>query len=276
MTFATDPSRRWSRELDVARALARDAAAPVLEVYATDFEVFQKAGKEPVTLADRAASRLIVAGLRAAFPGDAVLSEEEADSAARIGAERVWIVDPVDGTKEFISRNGEFSIMIGLAAAGVAVVGAVYLPASGRMFSGAAGAGAFDGERPIRVSAVARPAEARLVVSRSHRGRLTDPFKAALGVVHETPSGSVGIKAGLIAAGEADLYVNPSSKSRLWDGCAPDAVLSAAGGRFTDLDGRPLAYGGAELYNKRGILASNGLLHDDALRAAAAVAAQLG
>jgi 3'(2'), 5'-bisphosphate nucleotidase len=265
----------YARELEVARALARAAAVPVLEVYATDFEVWMKSGREPVTEADRAASRLIVEGLREAFPGDVVLSEEEvaaegaSAATARAAAPRVWLVDPVDGTKEFVARNGEFSVMIGLAVAGEAVVGAVYLPTSGRLFSGAKGAGAFDGQRAMRVSAERDPRRARLVVSRSHRNALVDRLKQELGIVAETASGSVGIKAGLIAAGEADLYVNPSSKSRLWDGCAPDAILRAAGGLMTDIDGRPLDYAGRSLYNERGIIASNGgALHEAALQAA--------
>jgi len=119
--------------------------------------------------------------------------------------------------------------------------------------------------RRLAVSAVSDVSQIRLVASKSHRSRQIDDVKNALGISSEMNIGSVGLKLGLIAMGEVDLYVNPSSKSKAWDTCAPEALLVAAGGKITDLWGEPLAYDRAELSNARGLLASNGILHDAVL-----------
>jgi 3'(2'), 5'-bisphosphate nucleotidase len=143
----------------------------------------------------------------------------------------------------------------------------VYQPAGDRLYT-ATPAGAWiqiDGEAPqrLQVSDVRTPAEIRMVASKSHREAVIDQVRAELGITDELNVGSVGLKLGLIARGERDLYVNPSGHSKLWDVCGPEAILVAAGGRITDAHGDPLAYRGPALGNLRGLIASNGPVHDE-------------
>jgi 3'(2'), 5'-bisphosphate nucleotidase len=230
--------------------------------------VEMKPGDEPVTIADRAASELIVAGLAKAFPGDPVISEEvpmAADAMAAHAAGRLWLVDPIDGTKDFIRGSDGFSVMIGLVVAGRPVLGVVHQPTIGRTFY-ATPEGAFvehGGVRsPLAVSTIAVAADARLVASASHRSPDIDRVKTTLGIDDEQNIGSVGVKLALISMGVRDLYVNPWPKTKAWDTCAPEAILARAGGRLSDLFGEPIAYTG-DLRHPRGLVASNGLVHDE-------------
>ena len=258
------------RELEVATGLARAAGKLALGYHGTDVTVDRKAGNEPVTRADRESSELIVAGLRRAFPDDVAISEEAPDDVRRLRGGRVWFIDPVDGTSDFIRGRAGFSVMIGLCVDAVPAVGVMYQPIGDRMFVASRGAGAWMAEdggeaRRLAVSTIADLDKIRLVASRSHRSRQIDDVKNALGISEEMNIGSVGLKLGLIAMGEMDLYVNPSSRSKAWDTCAPQTLLHEAGGKITDLWGEPLAYDRAELGNQRGLLASNGLVHDAVL-----------
>jgi 3'(2'), 5'-bisphosphate nucleotidase len=264
----------FSRELAVAEAVALEAAALVRGYHGTDFAVDRKAGNEPVTEADRAANTLIVDRLRAAFPDDAILSEEIPDDGARMGRARVWMVDPIDGTSDFIAGDTGFVVMIGLAVDGRPHVGAVAQPLTGRVYGGIAGAGAWrtdpDGARaPLRTSTLAAPPGIRLVASKTHRTPRVDAVKRALGITDELNVGSVGLKIGLVSEAARDLYVYTGGRTKIWDTCGPEAILVGAGGRMTDLDGAPLVYDRAELYNRRGIVASNGPLHDYVIAALA-------
>lgn len=249
------------RELVEAVKLAREAGAVLMEVYATDFDVDYKDAKDPVTEADRRANDLLVARLRESFPNDGIVAEETEDTSDALARGRCWYVDPLDGTKEFVSKNGEFSVMIGLAIDGEAKLGVVYKPVGDKLYRGVVGDSAFldigDRTFALGVTSTADPKELRLVVSRSHRSEATGRLVDQLGIQNERPSGSVGLKVGLICEREADLYVHLSRHSSAWDACAPDAILRAAGGRFTDLGGEPFVYGGEDLENKRGILACN-------------------
>lgn len=268
------------RELETALELAREAGAILREVYAGGFEVGFKSASEPVTEADRRANAFLVAGLRRAFPDDGVVAEESADHGDAHERLRCWYVDPLDGTKEFIARNGEFAVMIGLAIAGRAKLGAVYQPEGDKLYGGVVGGGAFlerAGTRtPLRVSEIADLAQMRLVVSRSHRAKHTDELVRRLGVASETPSGSVGVKVGHIVERNADLYVHLSGHASLWDSCGPEAVLTAAGGRLTDLFGDDIRYGGRELLNRRGLLACNALAFDRVLPVVSVLATEAG
>jgi 3'(2'), 5'-bisphosphate nucleotidase len=248
-------------ELEVATQLARQAGAIVLEVYGSRFDVELKGKSDPVTEADRRANAFIVDGLRKSFPGDGIVAEESPDHGDATRARRCWFVDPLDGTKEFIARNGEFSVMIGLAIDGRAQLGVVYQPDGDKLYRGVVGQGAEleqgRNTRRLRVSSVGDPSALRLVVSRSHRSASTDQVVQRLGLTQERPSGSVGLKVGLIAEQAADLYVHMSGYSSRWDACGPDAILQAAGGRFTDLYGVPIDYRSADMRNLRGLLACN-------------------
>ena len=258
-----------SRELRTAIELARTAGVEVVRLRRGELGVEMKPGDEPVTVADRRASEMIVGGLRAAFPADPIISEELPTAADALAARRVWLVDPIDGTKDFIRGGDGFAVMIGLVEDGVPVLGVVHQPTIDRTFYATAAGGAFvwtaaDGTRPLAVSAVATAAEVRLVASASHRSDSIDRVKTTLGIANEHNIGSVGIKLCLIALGERDLYVSPATKTKAWDTAGPQAILAAAGGRLTDLDGKLLDYRG-ELAHRRGLVASNGHVHAEVI-----------
>jgi 3'(2'), 5'-bisphosphate nucleotidase len=257
----------FARELAVAEEIAQQAARLVLGYHGTDLVIESKAGNEPVTKADRDASDLIVAGLQAAFPDDVVLSEELPDDGSRHGRPRVWMVDPIDGTSDFIQGLTGFVVMIGLIVDGRPRVGAVAQPLTGVVYGGVVGRGAWrqdpDGTRTaLRTSALAGPPGIRLVASKTHRTPRVDAVKRALGITDELNVGSVGLKIGLVSEGSRDLYVYTGGRTKIWDTCGPEAILHGAGGRMSDLDGKPLVYDTPDLYNRRGIVASNGPLHE--------------
>ena len=273
------------RELNTAAQIAREAASVVMEVYARDFAVAYKGERDPVTDADARANALIVAALRKAFPDDGVVAEESPDKSDALRAGRVWYVDPLDGTKEFIAKNGEFAVMIGLAINGEAQLGVVLQPAKDKLYAGVVGAGAWvetqavaggGKRRSLQVSDQPDASKLRLVVSRSHRGEATDLLVAKLGITEEHRSGSVGLKVGMIAEQLVDLYVHPSDRTKAWDACAPEAILRAAGGRFCRLDGQAYRYGGEDLRTEAGILACNAAAFEAVLPAATEVARAIG
>jgi 3'(2'), 5'-bisphosphate nucleotidase len=226
--------------------IARDAGAAILDIYGTDFAVRGKDDASPVTEADERAEALIVPALQALAPEVPAVAEE-AVAAGRVPAigEWFWLVDPLDGTKEFISRNGEFTVNIALVHDGVPVLGVVFAPAIDRLFAGVAGAGAWvedaAGRRPIACRAV--PAAGLTVVaSRSHGDAAAlEAFLAGRKVASLTNAGS-SLKLCLVAAGEADLYPR-LGRTMEWDIAAGHAVVRAAGGEVTDLQGRALRYG---------------------------------
>lgn len=225
-----------------------------------------KGSDDPVTAADHAANAAILRVLQPARPDDSILSEESVPP-ERSGADgRLWVVDPLDGTKEFIARNGEFSIMVGLAEDGAAVLGAVYQPAIDRLYLGIADMAAWDVVdaqqdavgRALTITAnPANRGSLRFVRSRSHPDKRLSELEAALGEIETVISGSVGIKCALIARGEADLYVHPVPYLKEWDTCAPEAVLRGAGGSVGDCAGRPLSYGKSDPHQPGGIFAAH-------------------
>ncbi len=232
--------------LEALARVARDAGALIMQVYATDFAVRGKGDQSPVTEADERAEKLIVPALQALAPDIPVVAEEAvaAGSVPEVG-ELFWLVDPLDGTKEFIGRNGEFTVNIALVHQGRPVMGVVLAPALGRMFLGDVGRGAWledaDGRRPIRCRAVPE-AGLSVVASRSHGDAAAlDAFLAGRKVAALVSAGS-SLKLCLVAAGEADLYPR-LGRTMEWDIAAGHAVLSAAGGRVQTLDGVPLRYG---------------------------------
>jgi 3'(2'), 5'-bisphosphate nucleotidase len=222
-------------------SLARTAGNAIMAIYATDFAARAKPDQSPVTDADEAAERIILEGLAQLAPEVPVVAEESAAAGrvpTHLGA-RFWLVDPLDGTREFLARNGEFTVNIALIERGAPTLGVVYAPAIDAMYCGD-GATAFHGETPIRVRA---PAADGLVVlaSRSHRTPETDAYLRGLTMRRCIEAGS-SLKFCLIAAGEADHYPRHGPTME-WDTAAGDAVLRAAGGTVTALDGAPLAYG---------------------------------
>lgn len=233
----------WLTELE---RIARSAGDLILGIYATDFAVRGKGDQSPVTEADERAEALILPALRALAPEIPIVAEEAvaAGSVPEVGS-LFWLVDPLDGTKEFISRNGEFTVNIALIQDGTPVLGVVLAPALGRLFSGDVGRGAWledaAGRRAIRCRPV--PEEGLTVVaSRSHGDAAAlDSFLAGRKVAALANAGS-SLKLCLIAAGEADLYPR-LGRTMEWDIAAGNAVLLAAGGAVRDLAGQSLRYG---------------------------------
>ncbi len=258
------------KELETAVALARKAGEIILDFYADGFEIEEKVladnFSEPVTIADRTASRLIVEGLADAFPDDGILSEEEFDDKKRLEKKRVWIIDPLDGTQGFINNNGDFAVQIGLAKGGESVLGVVFLPRENRLYFAVKGEGAFSvgnggAQKRLEVSGRTDFSEMNLAVSRNHRSPKMSQVVESLGLKSETRRGSVGLKIGLIAEKFCDLYIHLSPRTKHWDTCAPEIILREAGGEMTDLFGGKIVYNKANVHNYSGILASNKVSH---------------
>lgn len=267
---------------------AHAAADVVMRVYAED-DVGEelKGPNDPVTRADREANAVLLDRLARDFPGVPIVAEES-DPSTFAGFERSstsLFVDPVDGTRDFIAKNGEFAVMIGFAEDGRATVGVVLcpaLPSDGhagetsrttfrRTYAGAVGLGAFvvdeDGSRtPIHVGGKTDLHDCRCAVSRFHRSSNVEERLATLALRELVTVGSAGLKAVRVATGELEIYAHPSQRAvKLWDACAPEALVRAAGGIMTDALGRPFDYRGA-LAQGLGTLAANPTLHDEAVR----------
>ena len=237
--------------LDEVRRIAAAAAGRILDVYRSPFEVGRKADESPLTEADLASHRTIVEGLRALAPAIPVLSEESAeiDFATRAGWSRYWLVDPLDGTRDFVKRNGEFTVNIALVDRHEPVLGVVAVPVTGVSYAAARGLGALrhdaQGERGL---AVHRPARRpfRVAASRSHRDRTTTAFIGRLGPAEEVSIGS-SLKFCLLAEGAIDVYprFGPTCE---WDTAAAQCVVEEAGGRVTDVELEPLRYNTRESF----------------------------
>lgn len=242
----------FDRLIPVIRRLALEAGDAILAIYnGPDFEVKSKSDASPVTEADEAADALISAGLRAAFPDTVLITEEQADSHA-LSARTFLIVDPLDGTKEFVQRRGDFTVNIAYVQDGVPVRGVVYAPAKDRLFytlpdgSAVEEAGPFDKATPGALTPirVATPDNAALMVvaSKSHRDQATDDYINRYSVKDAKSAGS-SLKFCLVATGEADLYPR-IGRTMEWDTAAGDAVLRGAGGQVVRFDTHePLTYG---------------------------------
>ena len=274
----------YEQELRVAIDLARNAGARILELYNRPIEVLEKFDldvSEPVTIADQIANELIVKGLHEHFADDGVLAEESVDTERRLSKERVWMVDPLDGTNGFIDGNGDFAVQIGLAVGGQAVLGVVYQPLPDLLYRAVIGEGSWietaAGEvSRAEVSKQTDLSQMRLAASRSHRSPRMDRVVRALGVNQEVRRGSVGIKVGLLIEQRCDLYVHLSPRTKQWDTCAPQIILTEAGGSISDLFGRPITYNSADVQNRNGLVASNSISHDHIIAVLEPLLAQFG
>jgi len=257
-------TNEWLLAAEHARDLVTMGAEVALS-WRGRISVTEKAdGAGPVTEADRDLDRRLTAGLRERFPADLVISEEgESDAAdsraARAdGARRMWCVDPLDGTREYIEGLPEFAVQIGLIEGGEPVAGAFSLPDLGIVFWGARGAGAFvreDGrEMPVRLREVTALNDAVLIHSGRFRNGLPGPFGAA-NLFRETRcAGGAGYKVAQVLLGQADCYVDPRSGMHWWDSAGPAAVFAAAGGWVADTHGAPLRYDNPAHEHKTGVL----------------------
>ncbi len=240
-------------QLGAVCAIARAAGRAILDVYEREFTVEEKEDRTPVTAADRAANEIICRKLEALTPGVPVLTEESAkvEHEKRKGWKRFWLVDPLDGTREFINRNGEFTVNIALIDGHRPVLGVVYVPVAGLTYFAATGKGAFKQKGACAV----QPIQARrfeggkpiVVASRSHAGPETEVFLKNLGA-HDIVTMGSALKFCLVAEGTADVYprLGPTME---WDTAAAQCVVEAAGGRVTDLNRQPLGYNKPDLHN---------------------------
>ncbi len=258
-------------ELQAALEAARRAGEIIVDAYQR-FVAIPNARADISTEADRQSQEAILSYLHQRFPADALCAEEQTPTLAaapHTGA-RLWIVDPIDGTRGFAKKNGEFSVMIGFVQDGVIGVGVVLEPALRRLTYAIRGGGCWrqDGDAPqptrCRVSSTATLPEATLTQSHSKPGETSGPVQALRPkLVRETYS--AGVKLALVARGEVDLYVNTYQAFSDWDICAGHILVAEAGGRVTGLRGEELRYGLPGAHQRHGLLATNGVLLDSAL-----------
>jgi len=226
------------------------------------------------------ANRAIKRTLRDQFPEHAILTEEEPNTWNRTGAEWVWMVDPLDGTKDFIKRNGEFVTMVGLTHNGEPTVGVVVHPATGLEFYACKGLGAFrsslsqgDSLSQVRIQENPDLSQLRIAVSRSHRDPKIDRLIELLRIRAEIPSGSVGRKMSMVIEGVADLYVHPARGTKLWDTCACDVIASEAGGVLLSGTGENISYKrpSGDVENPYGLLLCSATIQDTVVQASRTV-----
>ena len=262
---------------DATARIATDAAQRILDVYNSPFAVEHKEDKSPLTQADRAAHELICARLAVLTPDIPVLSEESAkiDYAVRVAWSRYWLVDPLDGTKEFIKRNGEFTVNIALIENGQPVLGVVQVPVTGVLYLGVRGQGAWKEQQGQRRAIRARDycgGRATVVASRSHRGEALDKFLVQLEAregSYDTASLGSSLKICMVAEGAADIYPRLGLTSE-WDTAAAHCVAESAGGRVLQLSGEPLIYNKPDILNPWFLVTGSGNYNWRALLAPAA------
>lgn len=245
------------RAAAAAIELAQESGPAILDVYHKDFAVDYHDDESPVTEADRRANTIIVNGLAKAFPDHAILSEEQQDDRSRLGQEWCWVVDPLDGTKEFVQRRDEFTVNIALTHRQEPVVGVILVPVTGDLFYAVRGMGAFvlSPEGPQRICVSQRTEDLRAVMSRSHGSEALKRALEAGGVTALKQAGS-SLKGCLIARGEAEIYYR-TGPTMEWDTCAMHCIVEAAGGIVRQLDDSPLRYNRPDSKNHRGFYMVN-------------------
>lgn len=227
-----------------------------MKYYGKEYEIKEKGDikKSPCTTADEQSNAFIIHELKRNFPNDAILSEESADDVSRLRYHRLWLVDPLDGTRDFIAQTNDFSIMIGLAVEGRPVLGVVFAPARDELYWAEKGKGAFlqqnGATRQIHVREEQDWEKLILVTRNTKDERKEDVLVHDVGVSNVVSAGSIGVKLGLIASGRADVHINTNFLASQWDTCAPEIILEEAGGITTDLKGNTLAYNKKEIRHK--------------------------
>jgi 3'(2'), 5'-bisphosphate nucleotidase len=259
-------SSEYSAELIAARAAARAAGALLGAEAGRLHPASVKEDGSPVTALDLEADRIIQSRLRAAFPRDLIFTEESG-SESPAGGPRFWLIDPLDGTREFAAGSPEFAVHIALITSGSPTVAVVHQPATGRLFEAVRGAGAWRVEPTgvfDRLSVSARTVMTELRVGISRRA----PGERLTRLLAETPLGKDAVPLGAslkltaVAAGELDATLCLHEREKSWDTAAPGLIITEAGGRITDVDGRAFVYGAGDQAHHRGIVTSNGRCHE--------------
>ncbi len=245
------------RDLETASTAARAAGQALLRHYGGSYRVDEKGAGNPVTAADLEADEILKSTILGAFPDDGWLSEETADSDERLRRRRVWIVDPLDGTKEFIGQIPEFCVCVALVEDGLVRVAVQYNPARDELLQARKGGGTFLNDTAVHVSSQRDLRHASVLASRSEDARGEwEPYRSRMRVCL---TGSVAYKFGLVAAGRHDATFTLTPKNE-WDVCAGSLLVTEAGGMVTDLDGRAIRFNNRSTLLS-GLIASNGLLH---------------
>ena len=250
-------------ELDIAVKAAIEAGNAILEIYQGDYETLTKNDDSPITDADLKSNELIKKILSQTEHD--ILSEEDKDDLSRLSQEMIWIIDPLDGTSDFIDKTGEFTVMIALIKNKKPILGVIGWPTEKTLFVAQKGSGAFrfsnDQWSKISVTKVSDLSKCRTVGSRHHLSDKEKSFIKRLGIEDFTSIGS-SLKVGKISSGEAEAYITTTNKMKEWDSAASYCIISEAGGKMTDMSGNDLTYNNEDVYHQNGILVTNGLIHN--------------
>jgi len=240
------------------------AGDKILEVYESNFQVEKKDDNSPITKADLESNKIIKESLlQTRIP---ILSEEDTDDKSRMDSEKVWIIDPLDGTQDFVNKTGEFTVMIGLVENHIPIMGLVYWPTEKKLYFAENGFGAFcydsQGWTKISVRNVEEVAKSLALVSRHH---LSDKEKKMLDHLKIKNTASIGssLKVMEIASGRADIYLTSTNKMKQWDTAASHCIISEAGGKMTDISGNDLVYNTESVNHENGLLVTNGSIHEE-------------
>ncbi|MFB5635230.1 MAG: 3'(2'),5'-bisphosphate nucleotidase CysQ [Nitrosopumilus sp.] len=250
-------------ELDIAIKAADEAGKAILEIYLGDYETSTKNDDSPITDADLKSNEVIKKIL--SQTKYQILSEEDKDDLSRLSKETIWIVDPLDGTSDFIDKTGEFTVMISLIKNKKPILGVIGWPTEKTLFVAQKGSGAFrfsnEEWSKISVTKVSEIPKCRTVGSRHHLSDKEKEFIEKLGIKDFTSIGS-SLKVGKISSGEAEAYITTTNKMKEWDSAASYCIISEAGGKMTDMSGNDLTYNNKDVHHQNGILVTNGLVHD--------------
>ena len=254
-------------ELDIAIKAAKEAGDAILEIYQRDFDTHTKKDNSPITEGDLKSNEIIKKIL--SETEHMILSEEEDDDLSRLSENMIWIVDPLDGTSDFIDKTGEFTIMIALIKNKKPVLGVIGWPTEKTFFVAQKGSGAFrysnDEWHKISVTSISELSKCRTVGSRHHLSDREKFFIKKLGIEDFTSIGS-SLKVAKISSGEAEAYITTTNKMKEWDSAASYCIISEAGGKMTDMLGNDITYNNKNVFHQNGILVTNGLIHDEIVR----------
>lgn len=250
-------------ELDVAINAAVEAGNTILKIYGENYETSIKSDDSPITEADIQSNELIKKLL--SKTNHYILSEEDKDDQNRLSEEIIWIVDPLDGTSDFINKTGEFTVMIALVKNKKPILGVIGWPTEKTIFAAQKGCGAFrysNGKwKKIHVTNISELARCRVVGSRHHLSDTEKMFIEKLGTKDFTSIGS-SLKVGKISSGEAEAYITTTNKMKEWDSAASYCIVNEAGGKMTDMNGKDISYNNKIVNHQNGILVTNGLIHE--------------
>ncbi|MDC0329562.1 3'(2'),5'-bisphosphate nucleotidase CysQ [Nitrosopumilus sp.] len=254
-------------ELDIAVKAAQEASNIILEIYQKDYNTFTKKDDSPVTDADLQSNKIINKIL--SDTKYSILSEEDIDDQSRLSKDMIWIVDPLDGTSDFIDKTGEFTVMIALIQNRKPILGVIAWPTEKTLFVAQKNCGAFrysnDKWDKISVTKINELPKCRTVGSRHHLSNKEKDFIQKIGIEDFSSIGS-SLKVGKISSGEAEAYITTTNKMKEWDTAASHCIISEAGGKMTDMLGNELTYNNKNVHHENGILVTNGLIHDKILQ----------